>query len=122
MLYRPKWSPDGKSIVFTDKDGRLLEVTVADRKVKEIAHDTKGGIADYTWSPRGNFLAFSMNSSNGFSSLYIASPDGQVHHVSSENFNAGEPTTNSPPSFPIANSITPPRGKPGSMPSRCART
>jgi tricorn protease len=91
MLYRPKWSPDGKSIVFTDKDGRLLEVTVADRKVKEIAHDTKGGIADYTWSPRGNFLAFSMNSSNGFSSLYIASPDGQLHHVSSENFNAGEP-------------------------------
>jgi tricorn protease len=32
-----------------------------------------------------------MNSSNGFSSLYIASPDGQLHHVSSENFNAGEP-------------------------------
>jgi tricorn protease len=43
------------------------------------------------WSPRGNFLAFSMNSANGFSSLYIASPDGQLHHVSSDNFDTGLP-------------------------------
>ena len=66
MRYRPAWSPDGKSIAFSDKDGRLYVVTVADHKVKEIAHDTKGGIFDYTWSPRGNFLAFSMNDANGF--------------------------------------------------------
>lgn len=91
MRYHPDWSPDGKSIAFSDKDGRLLVLTVADRKVKEIAHDTKGGIFDYTWSPRGNFLAFSMNSSNRFNSIYIASPDGQLHHLSSEYFNSREP-------------------------------
>jgi tricorn protease len=91
MLYRPKWSPDGKSIAFTDKDGRLLVVTVADRKVKEIARNKRGGIFDFTWSPRSNFLAFSMNGANGFSSLFIASPDGQLHHISDEDFNAREP-------------------------------
>ena len=90
MLYRPKWSPDGKSIAFTDKDGRLLVVTVADRKVKEIARNKRGGIFDFTWSPRSNFLAFSMNGANGFSSLFIASPDGQLHHISDEDFNARE--------------------------------
>ena len=91
MLFRPRWSPDSKSIAYSDKDGRLLVVTVADRKVTEVAYDKKGGINDYEWSPRGNFLAFSMNHPSGFSSLYIASPDGQLHHVSSENFNAGSP-------------------------------
>jgi tricorn protease len=91
FLSRPKWSPDGKSIVYVDKDGRLLVLTVADHKLKEVAHDTKGGIADYTWSPRGNFLAFSMNGVNGLSSLYIVSPDGQMHHVSSDYFNSQEP-------------------------------
>jgi len=89
--YLPQWSPDGKSIAFSDKDGKLWVLTVADRQLKEIAHDTKGGIFDYTWSPRGNFLAFSMNARNGFASLFIASPDGQLHHITSENFNSREP-------------------------------
>ena len=89
--YRLDWSPDGKSIAFSDKDGKLFVLTVADRQLKQIAYDTKGGINDYTWSPRGNFLAFSMNKSNGFSSVYIASPDGQLHQVTSENFNSQGP-------------------------------
>ena len=91
MRYRPEWSPDGKSIAFSDKDGRLFVLTVADHKLKEIAHDTEGGIGDYTWSPRSNFLAFSMNSKNGFASIYIASPDGQLRHITSEYFNSREP-------------------------------
>jgi tricorn protease len=91
MRYRPRWSPDGKSIVFSDKDGGLFLLTVADRQLKEIAHDKRGGIFDYTWSPRGNLLAFSMNEANGFSALYIATPDGQLHRASDENFNSREP-------------------------------
>ena len=91
FLYRPAWSPDGKSIVFGDEDGRIDVVTVADHTVKEIAHDTKGAMLDYAWSPRGNFLAFSMTASNGFTSIYVESPDGQLHHITSENFNSSTP-------------------------------
>jgi tricorn protease len=91
MRYRPEWSPDGKSIAFSDKDGKLYLVTVADHKVKEIAHDPYGDIGDYTWSPRGNFLAFSLNGLNGFGSIYIASPDGQLHQLTNESFQSHEP-------------------------------
>ena len=91
FLSRPKWSPDGKSIAFVDKDGRLLVVTAADHKVREVVHSTKGGINDYTWSPRGNFLAFSMDNASGFSSIYIAGPDGKMHKVTSEYFDSGDP-------------------------------
>ena len=59
MRYQPEWAPDGKRIAFGDKDGKLYVVTLADRKMVEIADSPHGQIRDYTWSPRGNFLAFS---------------------------------------------------------------
>jgi tricorn protease len=91
MRYRPEWSPDGKSIAFSDKDGKLFVVTVADHKLKEVAHDDRGGIGDYTWSPRGNFLAFSKNSGNGFGAIFIVGPDGQSHQLTNGSFQSGEP-------------------------------
>src|SRR6266542_594262 len=60
MRYQPEWSPDGKRIAFSDKDGKVYVVTLADRKVIEIADSPHGQIRDYTWSPRGNYLSFSF--------------------------------------------------------------
>ena len=37
MRDRPAWSADGKRIAFGDKDGVLYTVTVADKKVTEVA-------------------------------------------------------------------------------------
>ncbi|MGH9882772.1 MAG: S41 family peptidase, partial [Pyrinomonadaceae bacterium] len=37
MRYQPEWSADGKRIAFGDKDGKLSVVTLADRKLIEIA-------------------------------------------------------------------------------------
>ena len=61
MRYDPEWSPDGKRLAFSDKDGRLLVLTVADRKLAEVAQDVRPRIRDYTWSPCGGHLAFSMS-------------------------------------------------------------
>ncbi len=60
MRYQPEWSPDGKRIAFSDKDGKLYVVTLADKKMTEIADSRFGQIRDYAWSPRGSFIAFSM--------------------------------------------------------------
>jgi tricorn protease len=91
FLTRLRWSPDGKSIAFSDQTGRLEVVTVADHKVREVAHSTRGDITDYTWSPRGNSLAFSMPAANEFTVVYVAGPDGQLHALTSDMFNSGEP-------------------------------
>jgi tricorn protease len=93
MRYQPEWAPDGKRIAFGDKDGKVHVVTLADRKMVEIVDSPRGQIRDYTWSPRGNFLAFSMGvSGNGFSSVYVwNAADGKVSRVTDDMFNAYSP-------------------------------
>ncbi len=94
MRYQPEWSPDGKRIAFSDKDGKVYVVTLADRRIVEVADSPHGQIRDYVWSPRGNFLAFSLDDHpNRFSAVHIwNSADGKVHRVTDYMFNAGNPT------------------------------
>lgn len=92
MRYQPEWAPDGKRIAFSDKDGKIFVITLADRKVTEIADARRGQIRDYTWSPRGNYLSFTMPNENQFSSIYIwSAADNQLRRVTDESFNAYNP-------------------------------
>jgi tricorn protease len=47
---------------------------------------------DYRWSPDGQFLAYSLNDSNGFSSVYVwSAADGQSRRVTPQLFDAHSP-------------------------------
>lgn len=93
MRYQPEWSPDGKRIAFSDKDGKVYVVTLADRKLTEIADAPHGQVRDYTWSPRGNYLAFSYDENpNRFSAVFVwSATDGKLRKVTDEMFNAYNP-------------------------------
>jgi tricorn protease len=92
MLYEPEWSADGKRLAYSDKDGKIYVLTIADKKVTQIVDAPRGQIRDYSWSPRGNHLTFSMAGSNGLSSVYIWSAnDNQLRKVTDSLFNAGSP-------------------------------
>jgi tricorn protease len=90
--YAPAWSADGARIAFGDKDGKVYVVDVAAKTMAEIVDAARGQIQDYTWSPRGHHLAFSMNGPNGQRSVYLWSEkDGQVRRVTDPLFDAGSP-------------------------------
>ena len=93
MRYQPEWSPDGKRIAFSDKDGKLYVVTLADKKIVEVADAPHGQIRDYVWSPRGNFLAFSFDDNpNRFSAVWVwGAGDGKLRKVTDDMFNATSP-------------------------------
>ncbi len=92
MRFDPRWSPDGKQIAFSDKSGRLYVLTVDSKQMAEVARDLTGNLHDYTWSPDGGFLAFTLTDSNNFGSIWIWSKsDAQLHRVTDEQFNENTP-------------------------------
>jgi len=92
MRYAPEWSPDGKYIAFGDKDGKVWALTVADKKLVEVADSKYGQIQDYTWSPKGNYLAFTMQDEMTASSIYVwSSKDGQLRRVTTGTFSEFNP-------------------------------
>lgn len=92
MRYAPEWSSDGKKIAFSDKDRRLYVLTVADKKLVQVAQDDRREIRDYQWSPGGEYLAFSMTDPNTFRSIWIwSAADGKLHRVTGEDFGEREP-------------------------------
>jgi tricorn protease len=92
MRYAPEWSADGSRIAFGDKDGKIFVLTLADRKLTEIVDSPRGQIRDYVWSPKGNYLAFSMPGANNNNAVYVWSAgDNQVHRITDGFFNAANP-------------------------------
>jgi tricorn protease len=92
MLSAPVWSPDSKRLAFADKDGKLYSLEIADRSLTQVADDEFGSIFDYTWSPDGNWLAFSLDNLNDQRTLCLWSRQtGTVHRISSPYFNEYSP-------------------------------
>ena len=92
MLYAPAWSPDSKRIAFADKHGKVYALTVADRKLVEVADDAYGRVYDYTWSPDSAHLAFSMGEANNTRSIWIwSAADGKARRATDELFNEYAP-------------------------------
>lgn len=87
--YNPIWSSDGKKILFSDKDGRLYVLTLATKQLLQIADAADGLIQDYDWSPKANFVAYSMNNRVGISSVYIwSAEENKSYRVTPSMFDA----------------------------------
>jgi tricorn protease len=92
MRYAPEWSGDGKKIAFSDKDGKVYILTVADKRLTQIADAPRGQVNDYEWSPKGNFLTFSYPGENGFASVFIYDTvNSKLNRVTDPMFNAFNP-------------------------------
>jgi tricorn protease len=93
MRYAAEWSADGTHLAFSDKDGKLYVLTLADKKLAQIADDPRDMIRDYTWSPKGAYLAFSMSNPAGNRSIHVwSAADGQLHRVTNDVFNEQGPS------------------------------
>ena len=92
MLYAPEWSPTGKHLAFSDKEGKLYVIDVESKEVIDVADEARGSLRDYVWSPRGGHLAFSMTDPTEFGSIWVWSlADRALHRITDELFHEWNP-------------------------------
>lgn len=92
MRYAPSWAPDGKRLAFADKDGKLWVLTLAGRKLAEVADERRGGLGDFAWSPDGSWLAYTLTDADFMRSIWIwSAADGRTQRVTSEIFDESSP-------------------------------
>lgn len=92
MLYAPEWSPAGTHLAFADKDGKVYLLDVAKKSYEVIAQDERSRVRDYSFSPDGQFLAFSLSDANENRSIYIYSlQEKKLHRVTDDLFDEWDP-------------------------------
>jgi tricorn protease len=87
-FYQPVWAPGGDRLAFADGAHRLWSLDLAGGEPKQIAQDAFNEIHDYSWSPDGRWLAYSVNDPNRISAIWLYSTDsGKAVKVSASRDN-----------------------------------
>src|SRR5882724_3614556 len=71
FFYTPRWSPNAERLAFSDHEHRLWWVPVAGGEPVQVARDLYTEIHDYTWSPDGRWLAYSIVGANQQSGIWL---------------------------------------------------
>lgn len=73
-FYQPRFSPDGKHVAVSDKDGNIYVIAASGKGgLKKVGRDTGWRNRDYVWSPDGQWLAFSLTENSELRAVHIYS-------------------------------------------------
>lgn len=83
-IYGPLWSPGSDKLAFSDNEHRLWYLDVKTRKPVLVAQDAYSEMHDYSWSPDGRWLAYSLTSPDQLRQIYLYNlAEGKATRVSS---------------------------------------
>src|SRR5205814_1042997 len=71
--YAPKWSPDSKKLLCSDRLQRLRYVDVAPKAVTQVGQDKFGEIQGYNWSPDSQWITWARPEENDMPRVYLYS-------------------------------------------------
>ena len=81
-----EWSPKGESIVYTDRENRIVLVSVASKSKVTLVQDSIGEFPTPSFSPDGRWLAYSQTTSNELSVIYLYDIAARKAHQVTENW------------------------------------
>ena len=90
--FPPQFAPDGKHIAYADKQQRLRVVDVASGNTVDVDTGKRDDITEYTWSPDGQWLAYTLEDRNGLNRIWLHSLAQNKHWpVTEETSGASSP-------------------------------
>ncbi len=89
--YAPKWSPDSKKLLWSDRLQRLRYVDVASKAVTLVDQDKYGEIESYNWSPDSQWITWVRPEENGMPRVYLYSVANKQQTAVTDNwYGSGE--------------------------------
>jgi tricorn protease len=74
-FYGPRWAPTGDRIAFSDHEHKLWFVPSSGGEPVQVAQDPYVEIHDYSWSPDGRWLTYSITGTNQQSGIWLYNVD-----------------------------------------------
>jgi tricorn protease len=71
--YAPKWSPDSKKLLWSDRLQRLRYVDVTTKAITLVDQDKYGEIQGYNWSPDSQWIIWARPEENEMPRIYLYS-------------------------------------------------
>ncbi|MDD4149418.1 MAG: PDZ domain-containing protein [Bacteroidales bacterium] len=80
-IYKLKWSPDSKNLLWNDKKLSLNSINIETKKINNIHKSIIWEIHDYDWSPNSKWIAFTDQDSARVSQIYLYNIEQNKKHV-----------------------------------------
>ena len=88
-----QWSPDSKRILYTDRENRIVEVTVPDGKKTVILTNPEAEFYRVSYSPDGKWLTYTRPAKNEMDVVYVYNLEsGKEYPVTDRWYNSSSPT------------------------------
>ncbi len=71
--FPPKWSPDGRMLLFADREQALQLLDVASGAVTVVDRARRHDLTDYGWSPDSRWLVYSKDGDSGQDAVWVYS-------------------------------------------------
>lgn len=83
--FPPRWSPDSKKLLYSDKKLRLYYVDIEKKEPVLVDESEVSEIHDYVWSSDNKWIAYSKNNPAYFASIYLYSLEkNKVHQITDD--------------------------------------
>ena len=91
-----QWSPDSKKLLYTDRENRIVEVSVPDGKKTVILTNPEAEFYRVEYSPDGKWLTYTRPAKNEMDVVYVYNLESKKEYPVTERwYNSGSPTFSS---------------------------
>lgn len=87
------WSPDSKTLLYSDRKNRLVEVNIATKSKKTLLHNPNGEFHGVNFSPDSKWITYTKGAKNNMSVIYVYNlSSGKEYAVTEDWYSSSSPT------------------------------